>query len=376
MKIVWKPAVFLLCLLVLAWCCYLPGVRGGFLFDDFHNLDALGMYGGVHDWKTLYSYVHSGMAGPSGRPLALLSFLLDDNTWPSFAPWFKITNLWIHLSCGLLLCWVNLLIFRQMRFAEDVAEWLAVIAAAFWFLHPLMLSTTLYVVQRMAQLATFFVLAGFVGYLKGRALLGTRPRWAYWWMSCSLVLGTLLGGLSKENGFLFPMMVLVFEFCLASRIQAQAPDRKWQGCFLWAPSVAIFLYLASLIDFSAHPWVERNFNQPERLMTEARIVWEYIRYLFLPQIEGNGLFQDGIEISRGLISPWRTLPAVIGIIALLLLGLVVRKKRPLLSFAILSFFVGHLLESTVIGLEPYFEHRNYLAAIFVFLPVVVFLYYF
>jgi tetratricopeptide (TPR) repeat protein len=371
MKIAWKPASFLLLLMLLAWWCYQPGATtGGFLFDDFHNLESLGAYGSVHDWKTFYSYIHSGMAGPSGRPLALLSFLIDDNTWPSYAPWFKITNVWIHVLCGLLLCWINLLILRQLRFAEETAQWLAVIAAGCWFLHPLMLSTTLYVVQRMAQLATLFVLAGMLGYLKGRSLLDHSPRKAYGWMSFSLVLGTLFGVLSKENGALLPMMVMVFEFSLAGLMQGRCPDWRWKAIFLWAPSAAILGYLASLINFSAHPWAERNFNQPERLMTEARILWEYLRYIFLPQIEGKGLFQDGIEISKGLLTPWTTLPAVLGIITLFCFSFWVRRKNALLSFAILFFFVGHLIESTVIGLEPYFEHRNYLSAVFLFLSVV------
>lgn len=40
-----------------------------------------------------------------------------------------------------------------------------------------------------------------------------------------------------------------------------------------------------------------------------------------------------------------------------------------MTLAILFFFAAHLMESTVIGLELYFEHRNYVAAIFLFLPV-------
>ena len=39
------------------------------------------------------------------------------------------------------------------------------------------------------------------------------------------------------------------------------------------------------------------------------------------------------------------------------------------SLAVLFFLVGHLIESTVIGLELYFEHRNYLPAAFLFLPI-------
>jgi tetratricopeptide (TPR) repeat protein len=41
-------------------------------------------------------------------------------------------------------------------------------------------------------------------------------------------------------------------------------------------------------------------------------------------------------------------------------ALAVRKRLPLLSFAVLFFLVGHSMESSVIGLELIYEHRNYL----------------
>jgi tetratricopeptide (TPR) repeat protein len=362
-----------LCAVSTVWC-YWPGIKGGFLFDDFHNLEQLGAYGGVHDWHSLYTYLHTGMSGPLGRPLSLLSFLLDDNTWPSYAPWFKLTNLWVHLICGLLLCWVNLLILRLMRYEETAAQWMAVFAAACWMLHPLMVSTTLYVVQRMAQLATLFIFASLLGYLHGRRMLEHSPFAAYIRMSFSLAAGTLFAVLAKENGALLPLLVLVLEICLAERMQGRKPDYRWQVVFLWLPSTALLAYLASKINFSPDLWPERRFDQPQRLLSESRILWSYLKLLFLPQIEGQGLFQDGFEISKGWMSPWTTLPAMLGVSFLLIGSIALRKKFPVLCFGMLFFLCGHLIESTVIGLELYFEHRNYLSAAFLYLPVSCFLY--
>jgi tetratricopeptide (TPR) repeat protein len=50
-------------------------------------------------------------------------------------------------------------------------------------------------------------------------------------------------------------------------------------------------------------------------------------------------------------------------------GFAQMRKRPLLSFAILFFFLNHLIESTLIGIEIIFEHRNYLPSLFLFFPV-------
>ncbi|MDR2613936.1 MAG: tetratricopeptide repeat protein [Candidatus Accumulibacter sp.] len=369
MKTIWPPTLVLVLIIGLAVGCYWPGLQGNyFLFDDSPNLRELGLYGGVSNWESFRVFVFNGFSGPTGRPLSLASFLLNDNTWPSDATWFKPTNLAIHLLCGSLLCWCSLRLLRSHGFEEGKAQWIAVFSSASWLLHPLMVSTTLYVVQRMAQLAALFVFAGITGYLHGRSLLPGRPRAAYAWMTLSVGLGTLLAVFSKENGALLPLFLLVVEYCLPDR-SGPRPARLWRAVCLWLPSLALFVYLAGRIDFSPGLWPNRPFDQPERLWSQARILWEYLRLLFIPEIEGHGLYQDGYTISKGWLTPWTTLPAVVGLLALFCAGLWLRRRWPLAALAILFFFAGHLLESSVIGLELYFEHRNYLSAAFLFLPL-------
>lgn len=361
------PSLCYIFILVFAYFAYSPGVSGGFLFDDYPNLQHLGDLGGVVDWETFRVYVLTGFAGPTGRPLSLVTFLLDDNTWPSQAPWFKQTNLLIHVLCGLLLCWATLLLLRNLKsVSERQAQYIAVLACALWLLHPYMVSTTLYVVQRMAQLATLFCLAGIVLYLYGRLQLAIRPRRAYVLMSLGLAAGTLLATFSKENGALLPLLVLVIEFCLPKEGR---PAWPWRALFLWLPSLAMIALLARYINFSDNPWPNRNFNQIERLLTEARIVCEYLLHLFVPRIEGNGLYQDGYVISRGLFEPASTFFAIAFLAALLAAAFAIRKRAPLISLGVLFFFASHLMESTVVGLELYFEHRNHLASLFLFLPL-------
>ncbi|WP_208651143.1 tetratricopeptide repeat protein [Ectopseudomonas khazarica] len=361
------PSLCYFLILIAAYFVYSPGMSGGFLFDDYPNLQHLGDLGGVVDWETFRAYVFSGFAGPTGRPLALVTFLLDDNAWPSQAPWFKQTNLLIHVLCGLLLCWATLLLLRNLkRVGEKQAQYIAVLACALWVLHPYMVSTILYVVQRMAQLATLFCLAGVVMYLYGRLQLSMRPRRAYIFMSLGLVAGTFLATFSKENGALLPLLVLVIEFCLP---REGRPAWQWRALFLWLPSLAVAALLARYIDFSDNPWPNRNFNQIERLLTEARIVCEYLLHLFVPRIEGNGLYQDGYVISKGLFEPVSTFFAIAFLVALLAVTFAIRKKAPLISLGLLFFFASHLMESTVVGLELYFEHRNHLASLFLFLPL-------
>lgn len=363
--------------LVVAYLVYLPGLRGGFLFDDEPNLLPMGAQGGISSWETFKVFVLQGNSGPLGRPLALASFWLDANTWPSDPYPFKRTNLWIHLLTGVLLCWATRNLLRLYGVSEDRARWGAVLNMAFWLLHPFMVSTTLYVVQRMAQLAALFMFAGLAAYLHGRLLL-QRGRFlsAYGWMSGGLTVGTVLAVLSKENGALLPLLAWVIEACRPHAAGDTSPrlDRRWKVLFFWAPTLAILFFLGRRIDLSPDAWPARPFNQVERLLTEPRILWEYLYQLYLPRVEGRGLFQDGYAFSTNLLQPITTVISLAGILVLIGAAAWVRRKGPWGSYvalALLFFLVAHLLESTLIGLELYFEHRNYVAAAFLFLPVAM-----
>ena len=366
------PACALIFLLALTYAIYLPGLKGGFLFDDYANLNSMGDYGGVVDYETFKNFVFNGFSGPLGRPVSLASFLLDDNTWPSYAPLFKATNLKIHLLTGIFILWASLHFLRLMGKDDKAAIWIALLNTAIWLLHPLLVSTTLYTVQRMAQLASSFVFAGITGYLYGRVLLNQgKTKQGYIWMSVSLVSMTALAALSKENGALLPLLVVVVEFCLPSDLFKL--NRLWALIFLGLPCLGIIGLLIKEINLAENPWPTRNFNQIERLLTESRIMWEYIYHLFVPQIEGKGLFQDGFVVSKSLISPISTLFASLGLLVLFCIAIVSRRLYPFLAFSILFFLASHLLESTHLGLELYFEHRNYLGAGFLFLPLAIFL---
>jgi tetratricopeptide (TPR) repeat protein len=360
------PLTFSVILVVTAVVLW-PALNGDFLFDDYVNLKTLGSRVSVHDWFTFKAFVIQGLGGPTGRPVALVSFLLNDNTWPSQAYSFKYTNLMLHLLTGCVLTWSSLLLCRFYGLSETKAQYFALFNAAAWLLHPYLVSTTFYIIQRMAQLATLFCLAGIAAYLHGRMLTATRPRAGYLWMIGGVGLGTLLATFSKENGALLPLLILLIEFC---RPKGLPPAKFWfRAIFIYAPTIVILGLLASYIDLSAHPWDQRPFNQAERLLTEARILWDYLGNLFIPRIESAGLYRDGFAISRGPLQPLSTLPALLGIAGLVVVALRIRRRLPLVSLAVLFFFGAHLLESTVIGLELYFEHRNYLPAAFLFLPV-------
>jgi len=355
---------------------YWPALHGSFVFDDFNVLDSLGDFGGVRDWDTFKAFVLGGPAGPTGRPLAMLSFLVDANNWPADAWEFKRTNLIIHLANGLLLGVLTRQILVLVGLNTKRAAWLAFFSVAAWMLHPFLVSTTMYVVQRMTQLAMLFSIGGMITYLYGRSLLGANQTKAYLVMTVSLGVFTVLATFSKENGVLLPTLIGVVEITIfASRGDSQPSlDRRWSAVFLWIPSTFIVGFLGYRffsVDFlETHGF--REFSLYERLLTQPRVVADYLQNWFLPKLYTTGVFQDHVTKSTGLLAPVSTAVGVVFHIGLIVLAFVKRRQLPLLAFAILFFYSSHLLESTVLNLEMYFEHRNYLPAAFLFLPLIVF----
>lgn len=373
--------LYLACALTLAILAYRPGLTGPFLFDDFANLTALGDWGPLDVPRNLLYYLTSGTADLTGRPIALASFLLDARTWPADPYPFKRTNLLLHLLNGVLLYALLARLGRAVRSADDPhadsREYLAAaLASAMWLLHPLFVSTTLYVVQREAMLPATFTLAGLWGLviLRDRAATGTRG--AVWLIIPWLGLFTVLGTLSKANGALLPLLAGVVEIVLLARLQPigaplQADWRRARTIALWLPSFAVVTWLAgTAYDGFAHGLnAIRPWTLGERLLTQARVVATYLRELALPQPYSRGLFNDDIVASTGWLAPPSTLICALLLAALAVVAWAGRRRAPSFCLAISFFFAGHLMESTVVPLELYFEHRNYLPAMLLFWPL-------
>jgi tetratricopeptide (TPR) repeat protein len=367
-------------LLVVAWLAYWPGRTGSYLFDDYSNLATLGDYGRIDTWWKVVAFLTSGFAGPTGRPLSLATFLLDARNWPAAPEAFKLTNVAIHLINGVLLAGLSAALARALGLARQPAAWVGVLTAGLWLLDPFWVSTTLYVVQRMAMLAATFVFAGLWGYAHGRALLAQgRRRAGYAWMSASLALGTLLAVLSKENGALLPLLAWVLEALVFDRNhtaleQGGRAFLAWRWVFIRLPALAVLAYLAT---FLPGLWTGaaagRDFTPLQRLLTESRIVWTYLGDIWLARAHDGGLFHDDIVLSTGLLRPLSTLFAVLGILALIAFAALSRWSRhPVVAAAgvALGFYLaGQVMESTWLQLELAFEHRNYLPAGLMFLPL-------
>ena len=163
--------LFLFLLLLLTVCLYAIGLDSDFLLDDTANLSGLAE---VEQYGFFY-YIFSGTAGPSGRPLSLLTFALQYPAWPDNPAAFKAVNLALHCANGILVWLISLRLIRPLEQDRVRRRLFVFFTTAIWLLHPLQLTTVLYVVQRMTLLSALFTLAGLWAYLHYRDAVIQRP---------------------------------------------------------------------------------------------------------------------------------------------------------------------------------------------------------
>jgi len=129
-------------------------------------------------------------------------------------------------------------------------------------------------------------------------------------------------------------------------------------------------YLAYKFPHFLSKYEFRDFDMLERLLTQSRILFMYVHNILIPRGTGTGLIHDDLITSDGFFSPMTTTISIISWISLIVIAFALKSKQKLISFGIGFFLVGHLLESTFIPLELYFEHRNYLPMVGVFLFLI------
>ncbi len=361
------PALAFAASLALTILVYWPGLYGPLVFDDPANLAP------INDWlagRTGWaSVVFGNDSGLFGRSLAMASFvlnvkLLGPETWG-----LKLGNLLIHLVNGILVFAFFRLLSRRIasRTPAFSTTWLPWLGASIWLLHPLFASTVLYVVQRMAMLSALFTLAALIAYLVGRnALEERRMKPAIFLLALAVPAATLAATLSKENGVLAPALCAILEWFIyapAVGTRRHPASRAFLCAVLVVPVIVAGGLTLGHYHLIVDDYAGRQFTLVERLMTEARILWDYIGTLLVPRGSQLGFYHDDFSVSHGLLDPPSTLLAITAWLSVCILAWRCRRATPGFATGLGIYLVGHGLESTVFPLMLYFEHRNYLPGV-------------
>lgn len=334
-----------------------------FHFDDFHNIVD---YGPVRMERLSSEALLDAFNNPKleHRNVPSLSFALDWWRGGGEARAFLQTNVLLHVLTALAVFAFAGQVLRRVNNNDARTVLLAAFGVALlWAVHPINSQAVNLIVQRMAILATLFVVLSLSCYLAARS--ADSPRSIAWYVAAGLF--AVLGAFSKQNAWILPLLVLAVEYGVVRHGQVLVQDR--QDVFLLAlPLVAAALII---LDFALGtgpissrflPGYEiREFSMGERLLTQPRVIFFYVSLVLWPLPRRFSLEHD-FAISTSLIMPPSTVVALLGLSILLLaaLYLFVRPRTRLLGFLLLWPAMTLAIESSFIPLELAFEHRMYM----------------
>lgn len=343
--------------------------------DDYHSI-VNNRFLHINDasFKSFADVTNSGNVNIT-RPLSNLTFAINWYFGKDNVAGYHAVNTGIHVINSFLLFLTILFLFKTPSLKDKLSleneYFISLLSAVLWAVNPLQTQAVTYIVQRMSSMAAMFYIIGIFLYIKARLSDSAYKKTILYFcifLSYMLALGT------KENTAILPLSLVLVEIIFFQDLGRSEIRRKY---FYIAAALAVIITLTGLFLFIGtdtfnifHGYENRYFTPGERLLTEARIIVYYISLIFYPAPTRLSIEHD-IDVSTSFFYPWTTMPSIIIIVLLIGLGFWQVRKRPLLSFAILFFFLNHVIESSVIGLELIFEHRNYLPSFFLFVPVSV-----
>lgn len=153
---------------------------------------------------------------------------------------------------------------------------------------------------------------------------------------------------------------------------AGAVDKRVVALFVIVLFLPMLAGLAWLLPSVLNPasWAARDFTLESRLLTEARVVCDYLVWTLLPTPHALSFYHDDLAISASLFSPWTTAASIAVLAALAACIPYLRRRQPLVALGIGLFLGGHVLTATILPLELVFEHRNYFPSFGVLLAIV------
>ena len=302
-------------LLVLA--LYWPGLIGGFVFDDYPNIvDNPTLKLDTLDGPAWRAAAFSSDAGSLQRPISMLSFAVNTYFAGMDPVAMKATNVVIHgdqCAAGAGPCatvvraggaWRRCttphmgrsLRRRRVGGASDQHDERAVHRAAH------------------GEPCAYVRVRGVVA-LPDRPAAATRGRKRALVDRRRPVRLHRAGHPVQGVGGLLPLYAWLAEACIpALRNSPQKGDvRKLFAAVLWLPLVAGLFWLYPRIT-GPKAFSTRDFGLEERLLTEGRVVLDYLRWTLAPPLRELTLYHDDYVVSRGWMSPPSTLFAMLGLV--------------------------------------------------------------
>ena len=350
----WPGQILLIALATLATYGHTLDVP--FYLDDFSSIQENPL---IYQWQGFEALRHFG-------PMRILCYLTFELNYRlgHFHPFgYHQVNILFHFLAGAAVYGLARGLLSTPRLAgavrPEVRTWLPLFVAALFVLHPLQTQAVTYTVQRLASMAAMFYIASLAAYVQARLAHSAGPRFA-WAGACFAFAGLAL--FTKENTATLPLAFLLIEAVLF----AHRPGRLLQLVGVAAAEMAL-VWLVAALAFGRNPFsiaalgglTSQSTEIPRRayFATQMPVLWTYLRLFLWPV----GLHLDyAVDLLRGFANAQVGL-ALAGHVLVIALALAAWRRRPLVTFALLFYYLAHAVESSLIPIpELAFEHRTYL----------------
>ncbi len=344
-----------------------------FHFDDIPNIvNNPNAHLTSLSWENIKktSYVTKYGQNKLTRPLARFTFALNYLIDGTNVFGYHIVNFAIHYLAAIFLF---LFIYNTLQLPllneryGKTAYGIALFSVFFWATHPIQVTAVTYIVQRMTSMAGMFYIMAMYFYLKGRMADGAGKKVGHFAL-CGIA--AIFSFTSKENAAMLPVSIFLYDLFLIQGLTNENFKKNLKIVVL--PFLILLLIGNFYVDLPSifDGYKLRPFTLFERLLTEPRVIIFYVSLLLYP-ISSRLTFLHDIEISSSFFSPWTTLPAIFLIFLSIIIAIKISRKRPLIAYCILFFFMNHLIEGSIIPLELIFEHTNYLPSMLFIVPLSI-----
>lgn len=372
MKFLERPAVHLVLIALLGLLAYANTLDVPFQWDDKYLYIVKNPV--VKDFsyfvepsrvESLGFYVYETF---KNRYVGYLTFALDFKINGLDVRGYHIVNAAIHL---LNACLVYCLIASILRtpflrgFLSNKSGAIALFTGLFFVSHPIHTQAVTYISQRFTSLSALFCLASLLAYIWSRLATKGAVRYAMYFISLAL---TGLAMKTKENTFILPLVILLYEFLFHQgkvriRILSLIP-------FLLTMAIIpltladIGKPLGEIISGTGQNPSFGNFSTRAYLTTQFRVLITYMRLLLIP-------INQNLDYDYPVFRSFFNVQVLLSVATLIVLCCSLlyvfyryRQIEPssrLIFFGGLYFFVTISVESSVIALNDVIaEHRLYL----------------
>jgi len=334
-----RNLLYLALVAVVTWLAYAGALDNPFVYDDRPIVVRNDL---IKDASHFVEFFHGrinqeGSFAGHTRPLPMLALALNYRLG-GLAPWgYRATNLAVHLGC-VLLAWI---VLRRLLAAYPLgrgaplprreAGYAALVATAWFAVHPVHSQIVLTVWKRTTALFTLFSLAALWAFSALRGIGSPPPSKSGQRLALlfAVPLCLLLALASKETAVCVPALLLTLE--LWPRPDSPAWDRR-----RWRAAVPIHLAAWLVVV----PWLtflfphevaaSADFSRASFLLTQAKVVWRYVAMIFDPALLAAAY--DVRPATSLLDAP--VLAGGLCIIAALVLAVARARRAPLVGLAV------------------------------------------